>query len=127
MWAQCLLVVQDVEHTPASDVYALAVIMCEVFTRKGPYEGEDSDDVLSRIRSMQEPDLRPTLPANMPKAVKSLIEKCWSTDPLHRPDLHAIKDAIANLPGEEVLCSISMRECVFCAGSQNCAWHTGQP
>mmetsp|Transcript_43735 Transcript_43735/g.83486 ORF Transcript_43735/g.83486 Transcript_43735/m.83486 type:complete len:356 (-) Transcript_43735:381-1448(-) len=76
--------------------------MCEIFTRKDPFEGEDFVQILNRMRSGAEPDLRPELPEKLPNEVKELICLCWHTDPARRPKSAEIKKRIAQLPRDKV-------------------------
>lgn len=76
--------------------------MFEVFTRKEPFEGEDSMRVLDRMRSGAERGLRPPLPEKLPEEVKELIQQCWHTDPARRLKLPEIKYLITKLPEDKV-------------------------
>lgn len=93
---------QGAEHTPETDIYALGVTMFEVFTRKEPFEGEDSMRVFDRMRSGAERGLRPPLPEKLPEEVKELIQQCWHTDPARRLKLPEIKYLITKLPEDKV-------------------------
>mmetsp|Transcript_43011 Transcript_43011/g.82056 ORF Transcript_43011/g.82056 Transcript_43011/m.82056 type:complete len:1338 (+) Transcript_43011:58-4071(+) len=101
-WMAPELLSQEARPSPETDVFAFGVTMYEIFTRQDPYEGEDVVDVLYRLRSGSEPDLRPSIPEAMPAEVKELIVQCWHTDPARRLKLPAVKGMIASLPRDKV-------------------------
>jgi serine/threonine-protein kinase len=65
---------------PATDVYALGLILFEMLAGRPPYGGPDIDTVISGHLSG-----RPMLPATVPAPMRRLIEECLEVDPAARP------------------------------------------
>ena len=61
------------------------IILYEIYSRKAPYEGENPRSILRRVCDPRI-NYRPTLPSTMPKRISDIMQKCWSSDPLFRPD-----------------------------------------
>ena len=72
--------------TRESDVYAFGIMMYEIFSRKIPYESEEPDEVLAKIRN-NEP-IRPEIPSGCPPLVEAMMIECWHYDPTVRPTFH---------------------------------------
>ncbi|AVT36984.1 hypothetical protein C6W10_11485 [Plantactinospora sp. BB1] len=79
--------------TPASDVYALGVVLFELVSGRSPYRGGPPAEVLHRHRTC-----RPVPPPGLPPVVWQFIEDCLAADPTDRPD--AVR-AAARLRGME--------------------------
>jgi guanylate cyclase, other len=71
-------------NTAASDVYSFGILLYEVFSRRDPYDGEDTDEVL---RLVADPAVRkrPPAPLHMSDTVKALMIDCVEDDPERRP------------------------------------------
>ncbi|CAG8672626.1 5524_t:CDS:1, partial [Paraglomus occultum] len=71
-------------YSPASDVYAFAIIAYELFAQRYPYSELDlSDEDLAIAVCRGE---RPKLDElKIPQLLKDLIKKCWAVDPEQRP------------------------------------------
>ena len=86
--------------TPASDVYALGAVAYECLAGRRVFEGENSVQIaVKQIR--EEPD---PLPADVPAAVRGLIERAMVKDPAVRfadgaALLRAVDDVQSRLPG----------------------------
>ena len=69
-----------------SDVYAFAIVLWEILTRKPPFSNVRSfeeflDDVIDNHK-------RPPLPEDIDTTIKSLIQGCWAGDPKRRYASH---------------------------------------
>eukprot|EP00873_Tetraselmis_striata_P015686 jgi/Tetstr1/435950/TSEL_024831.t1 len=74
--------------TEKVDVYSLAMIMYECYTRQRPWpECFMTVQVVFAVRVNGE---RPPLPQDCPPDLARLIEKCWATEPLKRPSCHEV-------------------------------------
>ncbi|HEV7241899.1 MAG TPA: serine/threonine-protein kinase [Thermoanaerobaculia bacterium] len=85
--------------TIQSDLYALGLVMYEIFTGKRPYSGRS----LQELRREQSSEI--TTPSNVIRdiepAVERIILRCLSRDPAQRP--RSARDVIAALPGGDPL------------------------
>ncbi|MFY1690257.1 protein kinase domain-containing protein [Plantactinospora sp. WMMB782] len=79
--------------TPASDVYALGILLFELVSGLSPYRGGSPAEVLHRHRTC-----RPVPPPGLPPVVWQFVEDCLAADPADRPD--AVR-AAARLRGME--------------------------
>lgn len=83
------------------DVYAFAIIMYEIFSRKGPfgqtsYEPKQIVDLVKKEPIKGHLPFRPELECIIegelcPDYVLSCITDCWHEDPEVRPDFHTIR------------------------------------
>ena len=76
------------QYNPKSDVYAFGMILWCMATGKTPYEDEGILNVFSLALQVAQ-GLRPALPED--SHFKSLIQKCWDTDPAARPSFTEIQ------------------------------------
>ncbi len=93
-------VVDGAPSVPASDVYAVGIVLYEVLAGRGPFRGGSIDDVLRRHR-----DCVPVRLAGMPDRLWQLIDRCLQADTRSRPaagqlaaDLRAAVPALTGLP-----------------------------
>ena len=82
---------QGAKATPASDVYALGAVAYECLAGRRAFEGENSVQIaVMQIRDHPDP-----LPAEVPAAVRQLVERAMAKDPADRfPDGAALRDAV---------------------------------
>ena len=66
-----------------SDVYSLAATYYVALTRRPPYEGRDTEEVMNRHRFDSPPDPRKVIPG-LPAAVFRIIEKAMAKEPDER-------------------------------------------
>ena len=72
------------EVTVRSDIYALGLVLYELFTGKRPYEG-DSLQELIRLRSESAPETPASLVRDLDPAVEAVILRCLEPNPASRP------------------------------------------
>ena len=78
-----------------ADVYALGVILYELFTLRPPFAGDESE--LERAHLALRPPA-PGLVADVPRALEELILSCLAKDPYRRPpDASALRHALADV------------------------------
>ncbi|CAI9100203.1 OLC1v1037146C1 [Oldenlandia corymbosa var. corymbosa] len=69
------------------DVYSFGIVMWELLTGEEPYQNMRSEEIIAGIIRG---DLRPEIPSWCDPAWRSLMERCWSTDPKSRPPFSEI-------------------------------------
>jgi serine/threonine protein kinase len=69
------------------DVYAYAVVLWEILTKKVPYGLMESAQIVTQVAMN---DIRPPIPKTTPKPIQNFITDCWARDPESRPTFHAI-------------------------------------
>ena len=68
----------------STDVYALAIIMHEILTRKKPFDDIKTFKKLSKkVLKGDRPPIE-KLPADTPSAIKEMIQRCWDSDRTQR-------------------------------------------
>jgi len=88
------------EVTPASDIYALGLVLYEVFTGKRAFEAETLDG-LRKLEESSAPPSLVTLVKEIDPAIERVILRCLAPDPRQRP-ASALAVAAA-LPGGDPL------------------------
>lgn len=73
-----------VKPTKEGDIYALGMIMFEVFSGITVYRNLPISEVEA---SFKEKQIRPKIPANLPTQLQNLIRNCWQQDPNQRPSI----------------------------------------
>eukprot|EP00753_Platysulcus_tardus_P008052 PLAT15585.1.p1 GENE.PLAT15585.1~~PLAT15585.1.p1 ORF type:complete len:306 (+),score=159.92 PLAT15585.1:84-1001(+) len=76
--------------TAAVDVYALGILLWEMFCREVPLDGM----TVAEIRDFTLDGNRPALPLFMDDAIKRLIEKCWAQDAKERASIAEVCDEL---------------------------------
>jgi serine/threonine-protein kinase len=88
------------EVTAKSDIYALGLVMYELFTGKKPFEAKSIPELIS-LQESQPPSSMKTYASEIDPAVEGIIRKCLHPDPAMRP-ASALAVAAA-LPGGDPL------------------------
>ncbi|HTB14445.1 MAG TPA: serine/threonine-protein kinase [Bryobacteraceae bacterium] len=88
------------EVTTRSDIFALGLVLYELFTGKRPYEAKTIPQLLSQQESAQSASMT-SLVADVDPAVEKAIRRCLDPDPLKRPS--SALAVAASLPGGDPL------------------------
>jgi Protein kinase domain/Tetratricopeptide repeat len=72
------------ETTPATDIYALAVVAYEALTGRRAREGRTPIEIAHRIATGPPPDIRDVMPDASPQAAQ-LLERAMAREPRERP------------------------------------------
>ncbi|XP_055706306.1 receptor-type guanylate cyclase Gyc76C-like isoform X2 [Phlebotomus papatasi] len=91
------------------DIYAFAIILYEIISRKGPfgqtgYEPKEIIEMVKRIPLDTEEPFRPDLECitemdNCPDYVLNCIEDCWNENPDLRPDFATVRTRLKKMRG----------------------------
>ena len=91
------------EVTARSDIYALGLVLYELFTGKPAFEGKTHDEIM-RVRREGRPHRPSALVRDFDPAVEMVIMRCLEEDPENRPSSALIVSAA--LPGREYLIAL---------------------
>ncbi len=91
------------EVTARSDIYALGLVLYELFTGKPTFAGKTYDEIM-RVRRESTPHRLSTLVRDLDPAVELVILRCLDEEPENRPSSALILSAA--LPGGEYLITI---------------------
>ena len=95
----------------ATDVYAMGVLLYEMFTGRVPFDDNDTARLVRRVLAEQPPKAQ-TLRPDLPPELLSLLDRAVAKDPAARfPDAEALADAIARYEGQvldRVLAEVSV-------------------
>ncbi|CAB5186073.1 unnamed protein product [Rhizophagus irregularis] len=73
-------------YTKQSEVYSLSMIMWELTSDKPPFSNKHHDASLALEVLDELKPLRPKIVKGTPEFYANIMEQCWSSDPLKRPD-----------------------------------------
>lgn len=95
------------QGTQKGDIYAFAIILYEIYGRKGPFGMCEFDpkEIMERIRDLRatEPTFRPDMnfldecSTQCPDFVKTLMIECWDELPDNRPSFRTIRERLKPL------------------------------
>lgn len=92
---------QDGIFTYSTDVWSYAVVLWEMVTLGcQPYPGKTNQEVFDFVSKGYRMDVK--LLPHCPTIFMMLMERCWRTQPQHRPDFHKILAVISMDHGEEL-------------------------
>ena len=88
-------------NSTATDLYSFGIILFELYSRKNPYEGEKSEEVLKMIA---DPKIckRPTGLISCPQEVQDIMTECLKHDPKERPNFSDLDIHLRSLNIEKV-------------------------
>jgi hypothetical protein len=85
-------VITNTRFSKESDVYAYAIVLWEVYTRKEVYERLSAAQIISKVAYEQ---LRPPIPLNCPW--NKLMIACWSQNAEDRPSFARVLSSLSEL------------------------------
>ena len=91
------------EVSPRSDLYALGLILYELFTGRHPFEGKSIGDLLTARQTMT-PAPMSTLCPEIPAPVEAVVAACLTPDPAGRPV--SANAVVAALPYKDALAAV---------------------
>ena len=97
LWTAPELLLTDlVGGTQKGDMFAFSIIVHEIAERNGPWGTNVNNwEVQYIVTQIREGGLRPSLDrSQVSEELCQLIEKCWSEDPAHRPDINTARVVI---------------------------------
>ncbi len=75
-WSAPEVILHGDEHSPASDVYSMGIVMWELMTCESPFEGLDYHQVVARLRNQQRPAVPSPLPAGFTSDFVAIMMRC---------------------------------------------------
>jgi hypothetical protein len=75
-WCAPEVLLNGDEHSPASDVYSLGIVMWELMTCEVPFEALDYTQILARLRNRQRPAMPSPLPTGFTPDYVALMLRC---------------------------------------------------
>ena len=79
-----------------TDVWSFGVTAWEVITRKDPYEGVEVVSVALEVVNGKVLE-HLVFPSDVPESLTTLIQRCWSMDPLKRPNFDDIYEELCRI------------------------------
>ena len=79
-------------YSKATDVYAFAFILYEIFTLETPFKGCQMMQIVAEVVK----GIRPIINDDVPDYFRDLIQRCWAEDPECRPSFEEIVDELKN-------------------------------
>jgi serine/threonine protein kinase len=102
---------QGAMPTQRTDVYAMGVLLFEMFTGRVPFDDNDTAKLVRRVITEKPPKVE-TLRPDLPPELRDILERSIAKDPEARfPDATALSDAISAFEGQvldRVLAEVSV-------------------
>lgn len=96
---------------PRTDVYAMGILLFEMFTGRVPFDDNDTAKLVRRVLTEKPPKIESLRP-DLPPELRDILERAIARDPEARfPDAAALADAIAAFEGQvldRVLAEVSV-------------------
>eukprot|EP00977_Amphora_coffeiformis_P007218 scaffold1569_cov171-Amphora_coffeaeformis.AAC.4 len=103
-WMAPELLLRQSPNTTASDMYALGIILYEIYSREDPYEDEKREEVLKKVKD-RKVNKRPPFPASMPPEIKTMMKECLHTKADERPSAEELDKRLKRIgPSSESTC-----------------------
>lgn len=80
---------KSLKYPYACDVYSFGMVCYEVLTGQEPFSSHVGGRVQLKHK-IKEEYVRPDIPEGYPKALTSLIQNCWNSNPIQRPKIEGI-------------------------------------
>jgi len=80
-------ILKNNRYTEKADVYSFGVCLWEFWTRRDPYEGMQTFQIIFNVGTA---NMRPLIPEDCPTDYAQLMMDCWQTDPSARPSFEQI-------------------------------------
>jgi len=88
------------DYTAECDIYSFAMIIYEIYARRGPFEGEDPRKILPKVCDPRQ-NKRPTIPAVCPPKMIELMKRCWNANFHLRPSAKDIDFTLVEMTSDE--------------------------
>jgi serine/threonine protein kinase len=91
---------QGAPPNPATDVYALGVILWELAFCDAPFQSINHTILMSLIKDGLTPDIPTALPpyaAAFPPVFFDIMQRCWAKDPKQRPTAHEVHRLLVSI------------------------------
>src|ERR1051325_2431648 len=75
-------------YTQSADIYSIGIVMSEIASGGIPFQ-DRQDDVPLALSIYY--GLRPKIKESTPEAYRKIMEACWDSDPLKRPDIFKLQ------------------------------------
>ncbi|KAH3745764.1 serine/threonine kinase [Pelomyxa schiedti] len=112
------LVLKTQPASTGSDIYALALLLWELFTEEVLFEGQYTDEADLKAKIGKQPHLHPEVPPNIPRprhrtgsdepvppSLKELLERSLQFDPNQRPSISEVLSLLDRAWGEYTISS----------------------
>jgi serine/threonine protein kinase len=87
-------VITEKKQSFASDIYSIGILMWEISSAQPPFINyEHNYDFAMKIVN----GMRPQIVPDTPLEYRNLMEQCWDTDPLKRPDISTLLKEIQEM------------------------------